>query len=188
MEPIKLKVCGITRACDAEACGELGVDYCGFVFHPQSPRYIAPEAAGAIRTIPLRVGVFTSHDADEILRTVATARLDYVQLHAGQSDEVARRIGPERVIRVFLPGMKRDAFAVETAFELYDAGYGTGKVCDWTALPETGRYFAAGGLTPANIPELLKIRRPFGLDVNSGVESAPGVKDRNLIRQVKELV
>jgi phosphoribosylanthranilate isomerase len=190
-----LKVCGITRQEDATVCEQMAVDFCGFVFHPASPRYVTPTHVSTLQTWRCkRVGVFTTQDADEILKIMASARLDFAQLHARQDDEVVRAIGGERVIRVRFPetlltssAEKPDALPV--AYTLFDSGYGTGKPFDWQLLLHAPRpFFVAGGLTAKNIPELLAVCRPDGVDVNSGVESSPGIKCAKLIREIKELL
>ena len=167
-----IKVCGITRADDAAACRRLGVDFCGFVFHPPSPRNMRVTDAARIPTEGMRrVGVFTTHDADEILRTMDAARLDYAQLHAGQGEACAEAVGAERVIRMCFALPEEPCRA---AFLLFD------KPFDWRTL--RGRsvcqpYFVAGGLDAGNIREAMSCGTPAGVDLNSGVESAPGMKD-----------
>jgi phosphoribosylanthranilate isomerase len=194
-----LKVCGITRQEDATVCEQIGVDLCGFVFHPASLRYVTPEHVSTIQTNHCkRVGVFTTHDPREIMKIMDVARLDYAQLHARQDDEVVRAIGGERVIRVRFPE-QMGASALTTspepttvphvAYTLFDSGYGTGKTFDWGMLSQATRpFFVAGGLNAKNIPELLSVCQPDGLDVNSGVELSPGIKSEKLIREIKELL
>lgn len=194
-----LKVCGITRQEDATVCEQIGADFCGFVFHPASLRYVTPEHVSAIQTrYCKRVGVFTTHDLEEILKIMDVARLDYAQLHARQDDAVVRAIGGERVIRVRFPEQVSasaqtisiaPANALHVAYTLFDSGYGTGKPFDWGLLAQATRpFFVAGGLTAKNIPELLSVCHPDGLDVNSGVEVSPGIKSETLIREIKELL
>lgn len=194
-----LKVCGITRQEDATVCEQLGVDFCGFVFHPASLRYVTPEHVSTIQTNQCkRVGVFTTHDPLEIAKIMDVARLDYAQLHARQDDEVVRAIGGERVIRVQFPeqaGVSAQTTSAEpahmphVAYTLFDSGYGTGKPFDWALLSQATRpFFVAGGLTANNIPKLLSVCHPDGLDVNSGVEVSPGIKSETLIREIKELL
>ena len=179
--PTWVKVCGITRACDAEACVALGVDFCGFVFHPASPRNMAAADVARIRTEGVRrVGVFTTHDTAEILRTMDVARLDYAQLHAGQDEACAEAVGAGRVIRVCFALPEAPCRA---AFLLFD------KPFDWHALkgrPACQPYFVAGGLDARNVREALSCGSPVGVDLNSGVEVAPGLKDASRIREVLE--
>jgi phosphoribosylanthranilate isomerase len=194
-----LKVCGITRQEDATACAQMDVDFCGFVFHPASLRYVTPEHVSTLQTRGCkRVGVFTTQDPDEILKIMTLARLDYAQLHAHQSDAVVRAIGGERVIRVLFPETEstsgkppseNTASTPAVAYSLFDSGYGTGKVFDWGLLSQAPRPFlVAGGLNAKNIPELLSVCQPDGVDVNSGVELSPGMKSATLIREIKELL
>lgn len=192
-QKILLKVCGITRQEDATACEMLGVDFCGFVFHPASPRYISPERVALIQTSHCkRVGVFTTHNVQDILDTLTLARLDYAQLHGRQDDAVVHALGSYRVIRVVFPNEKNsssDPVAPSVAYTLFDSGYGTGKAFDWKALEGVKRpFFVAGGLTAQNIPELLNVCRPDGVDVNSGVEVAPGIKSAERIKEIRELL
>jgi len=174
-----IKVCGITRTCDAEACVNLGVDFCGFVFHPPSPRNMVAADVAQIHTEGLRrVGVFTTHDTDDILRTMEEAQLDYAQLHAEQSEACAEAIGAERVIRVCFALPDAPCCA---AFLLFD------KPFDWHTLKGVSvcqPYFVAGGLNAGNIREALSCASPVGVDLNSGVESAPGQKDASRIKTV----
>jgi phosphoribosylanthranilate isomerase len=192
-QKILLKVCGITRQEDATACEQLGVDFCGFIFHPASPRYISPERVSSIQTAQCkRVGVFTTHNIQEIVDIMTLARLDYAQLHGRQEDTVVDAIGGHRVIRVLFPG-EAPLLSVtpepEVAYTLFDSGYGTGKAFDWQVLKGVKRpFFVAGGLSAQNIPDLLKVCRPDGVDVNSGVEMAPGIKSAERIKEIKELL
>ncbi len=186
-----IKVCGITRQEDADVLERLGVDLCGFVFAPASPRYLAPEQAACIRTQRCRrVGVFMTQDPNEIKRTMEVAGLDFAQLHNGQSDEVCEAIGADRVIRVYFPA-QQTVHPSHAAFALLDTGCGCGKTFDWRVLQEFKSpipYFVAGGLNAANIGTLFEHCRPDGIDLNSGVELSPGIKSETLIAEVKGLV
>ena len=179
-----IKICGITRPCDAETCIACGVDFCGFVFHVASPRFIAPERVAAIDTDGLkRVGVFTTQNADEIRYAMDIARLDYAQLHANQSDAVVAAIGAERVIRVCFDYPR--ATAAQTAYHLFD------KPFDWRRLNHpafTTPTLIAGGLSASNIPELLARCQPTGLDLNSGVEESPGIKHAQKIHAALDAI
>ncbi|MEI6647220.1 MAG: phosphoribosylanthranilate isomerase [bacterium] len=193
-----LKVCGITRQEDATVCAQMGVDFCGFVFHSASLRYVTPEHVSTLQTHGCkRVGVFTTQEPNEIVKIMELARLDYAQLHARQNDAVVRAIGGERVIRVQFPetqdvsvlAFANNANVPHVAYTLFDSGYGTGKVFDWTLLLQVPRpFFVAGGLNAKNISELLSVCHPDGVDVNSGVELSPGIKSAKMIREVKELL
>lgn len=187
-----IKVCGLTRQQDLDLCASLKVDLCGFVFHRPSPRYISPEAAGQLDSHTCRrVGVFTTHDPEQILREAQTARLDWIQLHANQTDQLIRQIDPSRTIRVWTPATTWPLHAPLTPYILMDAGYGTGRCLDWHNLPHTNTPFIiAGGLDATTVPAMLQILNPAGIDLNSGVETAPGIKDHRklsyLLEQLKD--
>jgi phosphoribosylanthranilate isomerase len=184
------KICGITRVEDAQHAVAHGATALGFVFWPKSPRAVTTEQARAIvDTLPgaiAAVGVFVNASADDIRRIAAGARLSAVQLHGDESPDLAREIaGP-----VFRSATLADAEHVirewpESATLLLDAADpvrrgGTGVTVDWTkagAIARARRTVLAGGLTPANVAEAIALVRPFGVDVSSGVESAPGIKN-----------
>ncbi|MDE7241823.1 MAG: phosphoribosylanthranilate isomerase, partial [Desulfovibrio sp.] len=101
---MRIKVCGLTRQRDVDAAACLGASFCGFIFHPASPRFIpAPDAAALESGGMARVGVFVEQGVAEILDIMAEARLDFAQLHGSQDRACAERIGPSRVIRVLWP-------------------------------------------------------------------------------------
>ena len=195
---MRIKVCGLTRQEDVKACRDLGADWVGFIFHPDSPRSINPERAAALDTKDLlRVGVFVRQNPEEALRIMRDCRLDLAQLHGDQTPDFCRRLGPERVIRTFWPKryeggqdlqLELDRFASCCSWFLLDAGRsggGHGIRID-ASLLECGLrlerpWILAGGLGPGNIRESLALA-PDGVDLNSGVESAPGLKDRQAMR------
>lgn len=199
-----LKVCGITRREDLEYLSDAGVDYCGFIFHPSSPRFIRPNVAAALDSASLkRVGVFVKQDYEEIARIRDEAGLDFLQLHGDQSRECAEKLGAGSVIKVFWPQRYAsveqfeadlDSWAPYCAAFLLDAGVnlgGGGKTLDWAALSETKfsrDWFLAGGLNPSNISDALKALSPAGADLNSGVEIAPGVKDHKKIGEIIKII
>jgi len=198
-----VKVCGLTRQQDADACAEAGVDLCGFIFHPASPRGVAPAVAAGLHSHGMaRVGVFVKQSADEVLAIMDAARLDFAQLHGGQDAAFCDRVGAERVIRVAWPQRHADRTTLEAELAglaphvrcfLLDAGTsggGHGATMDWAALrglAPGAPWLLAGGLTPDNVvsavaacgghdPAML-----IGVDLNSGVESAPGQKNVRLV-------
>jgi phosphoribosylanthranilate isomerase len=184
------KICGITRVEDAHHAVEHGATALGFVFWPQSSRAVTTEQARAIvDTLPepiAAIGVFVNASVDDIRRIAAAARLSGVQLHGDEPPTMARELtGP-----LFRSVTLTDAETVirewpDSATLLLDAADrvrrgGTGVTVDWTragAIARARRTVLAGGLTPANVAEAVAIVRPFGVDVSSGVESAPGIKD-----------
>ena len=192
--PIQIKICGVTNSRDAKTCVELGAQMIGLNFYPQSPRYIEPKVARQIvEALPPHidaVGVFVSGNADEIRRTANAATVDCVQLHGDFSPEVARELAREfRVIRVFSthPQFRpEDVTLFPHCDVLLDAYHpelrgGTGQTCDWSAARATLRFsrflILSGGLNPKNVASAIKAVTPHAVDVCSGVESAPGVKD-----------
>ena len=199
---MRIKVCGLTRQRDADAAARLGAAFCGFIFHPASPRHLTSQAAAAIDTAGMaRVGVFVEQGADEILAIMEEARLDYAQLHGAQLHGAqdlacAERIGPSRVIRVLWPERyasraelmaDMEAHAQVCAWFLLEAGRGgggSGRPQDWkrlAGLRSPRPWLLAGGLSPLNVASAVAECHPDGLDFNSGVEEAPGKKSPELL-------
>ena len=115
-----IKVCGITRQSDLSTAMGMGAHFCGFIFHPGSPRYIAPPRAAALDSALIRrVGVFVNQNAEEIMDIMKTARLEFAQLHGAHSLDCARRIGPEKVIRVLWPDRYESVDALQREMELW---------------------------------------------------------------------
>ena len=201
---VKIKICGITCLEDALVAIDAGADALGFVFFPKSPRHVFPEQAAAIiRRLPpfvQTVGLFVDEDPETINRTADQCGLDIVQLHGGESpafcDSVRRR-----VIKVFrvkdmasldpMGGYRVSAFLLDAWSPA--AHGGTGQTFNWEIAAhaaEAGRIILAGGLTPDNVAGAVRQVRPYGVDVSSGVEAAPGQKDpakvREFIRNAKD--
>lgn len=188
---VRIKICGITRLEDAQAASELGVDALGFVFYGKSPRYIEPaKAAAIIRQLPdsiSAVGLFVNPTQQQIDEVLKDCPLDIIQLHGDESADFCRA--------QTLPVMK--AIAVSCADDLVRAtSYGcavlldakapasvfggTGKSFDWSLLHDFAHPYPlilAGGLNPGNVAEALAVRQWFAVDVSSGVETSPGLKD-----------
>lgn len=206
---IRIKVCGITRLQDALCAVESGVDALGFIFHRKSARYVDPEEARLIiEQLPPFVdvvGVFVDKDREEVEEIISYCRFGYVQLHGEESpkytERLLRQTSPCEVIKAFrvgehtvsedfepyLPNVK--AFLLDT-YDKELAG-GTGTSFDWSLIPRLELrkpYLLAGGLDPLNIEAALQMVRPYGVDVNSGVEVAPGIKDHQKIREFVRIV
>jgi phosphoribosylanthranilate isomerase len=198
----RIKICGLTRLADAVAAVEAGADALGFVFVPGTPRFITPaHAAAIVRELPpfvTKVGLFVNAPETVVRETVAAAGLDTVQLHGEETPEFAAALrGTVKVLKAFrvrgaaslelVPPYRYavDAFLLD-AF-VAGAHGGTGAKFDWPlALPakKCGRpVILAGGLTPENAAEAVRQVRPFAVDVSSGVESAPGLKDAEKVRR-----
>ncbi|MDR1359508.1 MAG: phosphoribosylanthranilate isomerase [Deltaproteobacteria bacterium] len=200
---LPLKICGLTRAVDVRLCLDLGVSCTGFIFAPASPRGISPRDAAALpRGRAARVGVFAGQEADEVLRIMDSAALDYAQLHGGEDENFCRAVGPERVIKTIWPerlaGVGEESrglfplkaltseclrFAPVCAFFLLDAGQrggGGGRPLAWESLRDfrpPRPWILAGGIGPDNLLRALSSCSPWAVDCNSKVEAAPGVKD-----------
>jgi phosphoribosylanthranilate isomerase len=199
--PTRVKICGITRAEDAAAAVELGAAALGFNFYPPSPRYVAPMAASEIiRRLPpfvTAVGVFAEEsDAGRVAAMAREAGVIAVQLHAPVfpfPEPGASPLDGFRVIRAvaigedFQPEQLKLFRAHAYLLDAYDPTLrgGTGKSFNWALAREAKRFgpiILAGGLTPENVAQAIREVRPFAVDVASGVESGPGVKDHLKLR------
>jgi phosphoribosylanthranilate isomerase len=185
-----VKLCGITRLEDAELAASLDAWAIGFILWPQSKRAADPAvAAGIARAMRRRlelVGVFVNPTLDEVVHAVEAIGLTHVQLHGDEGpafcSAVAQRTGA-RVIKALAIGSGadiRDLARFHTDFHMLDTGRGTGKTWDWALAAQRHSQvpaILAGGLTPENVTEAIAAVRPWGVDVASGVEAEPGIKD-----------
>ena len=191
-----LKICGITRLTDALHAVEQGATAVGFVLWPRSPRAVSVErAAEIIAELPshvMAVGVFVNEPVDGIRAIAKRTRLTAVQLHGDEPPAYAEALDWPviRAVSVGDIGEASQAWSPETALLLDNIDParrgGTGAVIDWSEaadLAQKRRVVLAGGLTPANVGSAIRAVRPFGVDVSSGVESAPGVKDFGKVTQ-----
>lgn len=197
---IKLKICGLTSLADARFCAGAGADFLGFVFSEASPRYIEPARVREIANWlhgPELVGVFVNETIDTIHRIADEASLTFIQLHGDESPEdcealrlpvikafrvasddtvesMRQRMEPYRgIVRYFLLDTYRDGIHG-----------GTGEAFDWSIAANLSPDFPillSGGLHAGNILEAIEQVLPIGIDLSSGVESAPGVKDFDLL-------
>jgi phosphoribosylanthranilate isomerase len=184
-----VKICGLTRAEDVAAACELGAAYAGFNFAAESPRRVTPDAARELARAcapgVLKVGVFVGEDAVTIARAVEAAGLDLVQLHRRLTEEDVAA-SPVPIIAVARPSgtrfdVPRGEILVRCHAVLYDPSEGAGTRIDPARVEEASwpvPVLVAGGLTPETVGAVIRSLRPAGVDVASGVESAPGVKDR----------
>jgi phosphoribosylanthranilate isomerase len=193
---VKVKVCGMTNLKDALVAVEEGADAVGFIFYKKSPRSVTMKI---VREIILElppfvdtVGVFVDETAEQINKIADSCNLDMIQLHGDESPTFCKRIR-RRVIKAFrvkdmqsvkkLSSFQVSGFLLDTFSK--DLHGGTGKVFDWNlALPakKFGPIIMAGGLTPNNVQQAIRQVRPYGVDVCSGVESEPGIKDHKKIK------
>lgn len=198
----QVKICGITRAEDAQLCASLGADFIGFVFARSSPRCLTPERAAEIvaaldpSSRPRIVGVFRDERPHEIARIARLVPLDFAQLHGDESDADVAAIGIPAIkaLRVHDTLPEADAFpsAPWLLFDTWDPrGGGSGRTFDWSLLARYDRsrpFFLAGGINPENVGSATATSRPHAIDVSSGVESAPGIKDAAKLRLLFERV
>lgn len=195
----RIKFCGITRDQDAEHAVALGAWAVGMILWPGSPRYCRPEVAARIGPSLHRkaqvAGVFVNAHLDRVVESADAYGLTLVQLHGNEGPsycaEAARRTGA-KVIKVARVRDRQDVQALRpfrTDFHLLDAydprrPGGTGETFAWELVREHARdrpIILGGGLTPANVGDAIAAVRPFAVDVASGVETAPGIKDHALM-------
>jgi phosphoribosylanthranilate isomerase len=207
---IRVKICGLTRLEDAQVAVTAGADLLGFIFYPKSPRYVTPAQVSAILAAlgqsgaqVTTVGVFVNEHPETVLEILNTCGLDLAQLHGEESPEQLGISGPSlltgRAYKALRPRSAEEAqtlaqhyarsgnppaFLIDT-YQPAQLG-GTGQTGDWQAAAGlAARYplLLAGGLTPANVRQAVQAVKPWGVDVSSGVESAPGQKDHEAVRE-----
>ncbi len=202
---VRVKICGITSMEDALNACEAGADAIGFVFYERSPRYIDPERARKIvAKLPpfLSVtGVFVDEEVERVKEIAGLVPLDTLQFHGEEPPDYCT-LFKERTIKAFgvregfLEDLQRyrvSAFLLDTYHR--DLKGGTGRGFDWREAVKAkvyGRIILAGGLDPDNVEEAVRMVRPFGVDVSTGVEISPGRKDRgkmiDFVRRAKGVV
>jgi phosphoribosylanthranilate isomerase len=194
---IKVKICGTTSLKDAFLAVESGADAIGFIFYKMSPRNISQkEAKEIILQLPPfieTVGVFVNETSDKINRIAEQCKLNSIQLHGEESPALCRRV-KRKVIKAFrvknADSLKSIASYDVSGFLLdsYNDGSkgGTGQVFDWNLalrVKKQGPVILAGGLNPYNVFTAIHRVKPYGVDVCSGVENSPGIKDHEKIRE-----
>jgi phosphoribosylanthranilate isomerase len=199
----EIKICGITNIEDACLAATSGADAIGFILHPPSPRYVTPETVKKIiEELPdtiTTVGVFVNLDIEEVKRIMTLCSLDMVQLHGAESPAFCRRFLSTQVIKSIALRSEADLaqlsqYPVKAMLvDAYDPERhgGTGEQADWAIAAKAKKYhplILAGGLSLANIQEAIKAVSPDAVDINSGVESAPGKKDHIKVKEIIALV
>ena len=197
---VRVKICGITSASDAQAAVDAGANLLGFNFYPKSPRHIEEDKAAEIRRkLPKRVeavGIFVNRLPADVIALGSSLKLDAVQLHGDEPPETVAEIAPVvPVIKAFrveaeFPLTTLEEYSSAFAF-LFDAPHtdqygGTGRPTDWDVARRASakhRIILAGGLKVENVAAAVRIVRPYGIDVASGVESRAGKKDQGLMRE-----
>ena len=200
----KIKICGITRLEDAQASIQAGADAIGFMFFKESPRWISPGIArGIVDRLPpftTCVGVFVNETVEEIRRVAALCGLGAVQLHGEESPSFCAELKGLKVVKAFrvrdrsilnlLPGYRTDAWLLD-AYSSSQRG-GTGATFNWEIARDAVQLgtpvLLAGGLSSSNVAEAIRQVRPHAVDVSSGVESAPGIKDAIKVQSLARCV
>ena len=201
---VKVKICGITSYEDARVAVEAGADALGFVFYDKSPRYINPvRAAEIISRLPpfiQTVGLFVNEDTAQVNWTADYCGIDVIQFHGDETPEDCLEV-KRRVIKAFRVQKIISIDPLEKYQDYQVSGYlldawspdaygGTGRTFNWElaqAAKQYGPVILAGGLTPENIAEAIRVVNPYGVDVSSGVESALGKKDLEKVREFIKL-
>lgn len=203
---IRVKICGITNLEDACAAIDAGADLLGFVFYPPSPRYVTPEQAQEIISVirqassVKRVGVFVNESPEHVRAVMETAGLDLAQLHGQETVDMVQALGT----RAYKSLQPRDADHMHALVEEYHMCVngnlpallvdsppqklpgGNGIVANWELAAQIAREFPillAGGLNADNVREAIERVQPWGVDVSSSVERAPGLKDHDKVRE-----
>jgi phosphoribosylanthranilate isomerase len=195
-----VKICGLTRSEDVAAAAGLGASILGFNFAASSPRRILPERAREISAAAppgvLRAGVFVTECREDVARAVREASLQIVQLHRAIEDDDFETLGADVIPAVPAElgraGLPSDARLKKCRAILWDSSVGHGRATDWSGIERVGALpvpvFVAGGLDPDNVGDVIRRLRPDGVDVATGVESSPGIKDRRKLERFLEAV
>ena len=189
----KIKLCGLTRPIDIQMANLHRPEYIGFVFAPKSRRCISPEQAARLKELLhpniLAVGVFVNEEVQRVAELLEGGVIDLAQLH-GCEDEAyilqLRQFSGKKIIKAFQIGSARDVITARLSsadFVLFDSGAGgTGKAFDRKVIQNVKRpYFLAGGLSPANVREIVEELKPFAVDVSSNIET-DGCKDEYKVK------
>lgn len=191
----KIKICGLTNLEDARFASGLFVDYLGFIFYDKSPRFVDPAKAGAIINWlegPEKIGVFVNQSLDEVNSLAKQTGLDYVQLHGSETPEYCELIEKPiiKVLHITLDTTKKslegkvndykdvvDFFLFDT--KVGDQWGGTGQTFDWDTIKDVTDkpFFLSGGLNSENVKSAVETVNPYAVDISSGIEEEPGLKD-----------
>ncbi len=197
MARTRIKICGIRDEAGLFAAADCGADAVGFVFVEASPRYIQPEdawkLAGLLPPMVATVGLYQNPGVDDFAEVEQVCPTTLTQLHGNERDQIVEMIGPDLIKAIkfdpeTIAGRLKhyDEFPEVSAILIDGSAGGEGEAFDWNLLAPHMKHVSkpiilAGGLTPENVGEAIRIVRPFAVDVSSGVESERGVKDPELI-------
>lgn len=192
----RIKFCGLRRAVDIASAVDCGVDAIGFVLVPASPRFIRAEDAATLRTrLPpfvSAVALFKDQDAASVQDAIDILRPDLIQFHGSEPAGFCASFGLPYLKSVAMRGKvslkaeaRRHAGAAGLLLDGHAPGEmgGQGETFDWAALPAVNKpLILAGGLTPRNVAKGIALMQPYGVDVSSGIESRPGMKNATAMR------
>jgi phosphoribosylanthranilate isomerase len=195
----RVKICGITRREDAQLVVDAGVDAVGLVFYEKSPRFVSFEVAAEIsRLIPAfvsRVALFKDAELQMIESVLERVEIDLIQFHGSETADYCEQFNRPYIKALGMKGTEHDVSYLLANVEKYqsakallldghapgEAG-GSGEAFDWTSIVAVDKPIVlAGGLTPDNVKQAINLAQPFAVDVSSGVESSPGIKDKNKV-------
>ena len=196
MSGVRVKICGMTRSADVQAAIRAGADALGFVFASRSKRVLdKPLAAELVAQVPAfisRVGLFMDQDSSEVVSILKQVPLNLLQFHGNEDADYCRQFGLPYIKAV---SMVSDQAVVRAVNDYSDAAAllldshapggvgGTGAVFNWSLIPAVSLPIVlAGGLTPGNVRQAVKQVKPWAVDVSSGVEDSPGIKNDELMR------
>ena len=190
MFSIRVKICGLTRAEDALAAEQAGADALGLNFVPNTKRFIeisrAQEISSVLDPFVARVGVFRNASLETILKTIEKVGLNAVQLNGQESDDFAAQVATVRPVIRAVSFTKNLELPKNDTLLIDGVDPGSGQAFDWSALEianlNSRHWLLAGGLTPDNVGAAVRQLRPWGVDVSSGVEASPGIKDHKLVK------
>ena len=194
-----IKICGITQVEQALACAEMGIQWLGFNCYEPSSRYVSP---AMIRSICQRlkdsietVGIFVNMERNQLLQIMQTTGLKRAQLHGEESVAYAHSLSCSwyKAFRISATFQPADLDQYKNPLFLLDSSHrtlygGTGTTFDWSiaqAVKDKGKLILAGGIRPENAVDAIRLIKPYALDIASGVESSPGIKD---LQKVKQLI
>lgn len=202
----RVKICGITRCEDAQLAVDAGADAIGLVFYEKSPRFVSnTQAAEISQMIPAfvnRVALFKDAEKQVVDAVLQAVEIDLVQFHGSETADFCEQFNHPYIKALGMKGTEHDADFLQANVEKYcsakallldghapgEAG-GSGESFDWASIAAVEKTIVlAGGLTPANVRQAIELVHPFAVDVSSGVESAPGIKDKDKIADFMEQV